>query len=101
TNNPVTVDGGKLYRFFDRFRADNPAVVDEVELTCEDLLELNDLYILYSPTEFQLPAVDNGNGYEIKNLSLKNFHKWLSASRTHNHEIQLKTIHITIQNQQK
>lgn len=100
-NKPVAVEGGKYYNFFDRKKADNPSVVDELELTCGGLMELNDLYVIFSPAYFELPVIDVGIGYEVRTLPLKEFHRWLAASRTRNPDMQLKTIHITIKSKDK
>lgn len=97
-NSPMAVEGGKTYRFFSRQASSTPALVDEVELTATNLLDLNDLCVLYSPKEFKLPTPFIGNGYELQQLALKDFHHWLATSRTHNTDLQSKIIHITIKN---
>lgn len=100
-NKAVAVDGGRQYTFFNRNEASDPAVTDELELTSASPLELNDIYVLYSPLEFQLPPIENSSGYEVRSIPLNDFNKWLAASRIRNRDLQLKTIYITIKNVQK
>lgn len=100
-NKAVAVDGGRQYTFFNRDEASDPAVTDELELTSASSLELNDIYVLYSPLDFQLPPIGNSSGYEVRSIPLNEFNKWLAASRIHNRDLQLKTIYITIKNVQK
>lgn len=97
-NTPMTVTGGENYLFFNRRQSDTPALVDELEMSATNPLELNDLYILFCPTVFNLPVVRDNNGYSIHSLPISQFHRWLSISRTRNPELQLKSIHITIKN---
>lgn len=100
-NTPMTVAGGKNYLFFNRRQSDTPAMVDEFEMSAENQLELNDLYILFCPIIFDLPIVSDNDGYNIHFLPLKQFHRWLTTSRSRNSSLQLKTIHITIKNPQQ
>lgn len=100
-NAPMTVTGGKNYLFFNRRQSDTPAMVDELEMSAVNQLELNDLYILFCPVIFDLPIVSDNDGYNIHALPLKQFHRWLATSRGRNTSLQLKTIHITIKNPQQ
>lgn len=101
-NTPLPVKAAVPYTFFKRDSADSRSEIDEVELTCSDLLELNDLYIIYAPGEYDLPAVDNpAEPDAVRSLPLKDFLKWLARSRTRNSAMQSQTFHLTIKAPQK
>lgn len=76
-------------------------LVDEVEFFTDDELEYNQFYILYTPEQIALPAVNN---YTIsdqkyttfKSLTRSDFQKWLQKCRMRNIDLQVKIIGITI-----
>lgn len=71
--------------------------VDEYTMTCERSSEHNQLYIIFSPNQF-VKAVD-GNLQDglPRQLSFKDFNKWLVKCRKQDKEMNLKKIPITIQ----
>ncbi len=97
-NEPLKVDGGCSYTYFHSNSGDSRSTIDELERTCSNMLELNDLCILYCPQEFSLPKAEIPDGYGSPEVSLKDFHRYLAAERTRNPRLQLKTIHLTIKN---
>lgn len=98
-NKPLAVSGGTAYCFFNKDEAEAAAVVDELEFTCGDVVELNDVCIVFSPAPFMLPSTTAGSPGEIGSMPLDSFRKWLAKSRATDSRINSKTIHITIKNQ--
>lgn len=98
-NSPVATVGGVACCYFNKDEAPASTVVDELEFTCGDVVELNDVCIVFSPAPFLLPATTAGSPGEIGSMSLGAFRKWLAKSRTKDSRINSKTIHLTIKNQ--
>lgn len=64
----------------------SPDIVEELYLTCEKQLELNQIYILFSPNQFSKCLDEDicikSDGTIIpRHLDAKNFHKWLAKNR--------------------
>lgn len=97
-NSPVATVGGVAYSYFNKDEAPAATIVDELEFTCDDIVELNDVCIVFSPSPFLLPATTAGGPGEISSMSLGAFRKWLAQSRTKDSRINSKTIHLTIKN---
>lgn len=72
-------------------------IVDEYMLTCTKDLELNRMYVIFSPHLF-IKAVDhNGNDRVIpRMLSFKEFHSWLSKVRRQDINMVINTVDLTI-----
>lgn len=80
-------------------------MVDELKMTCSDeLIELNQLYVIFSPNPFT-KAIDNKGGELVSDelllpsqLSYKNFSKWLSKLRTRDPQMGMQIIRLKVQN---
>ena len=71
--------------------------VDEYVMTCERETEQNHIYIIFSPNQFA-KATDNHTSPSLpRELSYKDFQKWLVKCRKHDKEMKLKTIQMVIQ----
>ena len=97
------VKHGKEYVFFsERYDADYPGK-DGLEITCEDdRLELNRIYVIFSPNSFVKPndqqgeAIEQTNLHRPRNLSLKDFSRWMSRLCGHDKKVGRKVIPIKI-----
>lgn len=80
-------------------------MVDELKMTCSDeLIELNQLYVIFSPNPFT-KAIDNKGGELVSDelllpsqLSYKDFSKWLSKQRTRDPQMGMQIIRLKVQN---
>lgn len=74
-------------------------VINEAEgiiLGCEDNLEMNQMYIIFSPTPFT-KAVDRKDKFGLRSLPQEMFYKWLGECRNLNPEmsVEVKNIQVT------
>lgn len=68
-------------------------IVDELVMTCEKPLELNELYMVFSPKSFSPPRMLKN---DIRSLPTKKFHKWLADFRRGNNNASVITKTLTI-----
>lgn len=95
----VPIQANKRYVFFSCEESQNiPSnLVDEYTLTCSKELELNRLYIVYSPNLFSKATDSQSDIISLpRMLKFNEFQKWLSNSRAKDTQMVLKTIDITI-----
>lgn len=72
-------------------------IVDEYLLTCTKDLELNRMYVIFSPHLFTKAVDHNGNdGVIPRMLSFKEFHSWLSKVRRQDIDMVINTVDLTI-----
>ncbi len=84
TSGQIPVTGDRKYIFFSASEAYgiSPNIVDEYTLTCSGDLELNRMYIIFSPNLFTKALTDGSSDLSLpKSLSLNDFQKWLSKCR--------------------
>lgn len=80
-------------------------MVDELKMTCSDeLIELNQLYVIFSPNPFT-KAIDNKGGELVSDelllpcqLSYKDFSKWLGKQRARDPQMGMQIIRLKVQN---
>lgn len=80
-------------------------IVDELKMTCSDeLMELNQLYVIFSPNPFT-KAIDNegcefipGQLFLPRQLSYKDFTMWLSKQRVRDPQMGMQIIRLKVQN---
>ncbi len=86
------------YIFFSIEQSDDNMrrVVDEYSLTCGVEMELNRIYIVFSPNEFVKAVDGSGDGVLPRNLSFKDFQKWLGKARSQDERMSCRAIDISI-----
>lgn len=80
-------------------------IVDELKMTCgDDLVEFNQLYVIFSPNPFT-KAIDNKSNEFVydelllpSQLSYKDFSKWLSKQRARDPQMGVQIIKLKIEN---
>lgn len=86
----VTVSEGKRYLFFSASESEicSSDLVDEYVLTCSKEMEINRIYVIFSPNKF-VKAIDgaSGDGTLPRMLNIKDFQKWLSGCRMADSEL--------------
>lgn len=106
TEGIYTVRANQRYLFFSTKEAlqDERSMVDEYVMTCERESEHNQIYVIFSPKPF-MKAVDRESAKEItddaiagfpRELSSSEFRKWLAKTWTHDQNMSVKMIPITI-----
>jgi len=96
----VQIKGGKDYLFFSKEHV--PAIgrseVDEYELRCNESIENNYFYIIFSPNEFT--KANDSRAKDEKELPreipFKDFRKWLYDSRTRDEKMEVRIKPVTI-----
>lgn len=87
----------KPYVFFSCQKAEgNPNAVNEYTMTCEHSKEQDTIYIVFSPNMFAKAFAEDEDTRLPRQLSLKEFQKWLGKCKTKALETQEKKIAITI-----
>ena len=93
------VKGGKPYILFSADFSDGQtpySLVDEYTLSTVSDVEMNRLYVLYSPNSF-IKAMDNVSSSNLpRSLSFNSFQQWLSRIRAQDRTLGVKTVDITI-----
>lgn len=99
TKGVFPVKGGKEYIFFstETYDGDTPVgMIDEYTLNASSDLEMNRIYVIYSPNRFT-KAVDSCIADSVpRNLSFNDFQKWLSHMQAEDNQVGVKSIDITI-----
>ena len=95
----IPIQANKRYVFFscNESQSISPNMVDEYTLTCSKELELNSLYVIFSPNLFS-KAVDSQSDATSapRMLGVGEFQKWLSNSRIRDTQMSLNIINLTI-----
>ena len=92
------VRANKRYVFFSDKDADpqERSIVDHLYMTCERSSELNEIYVIFSPTEFY-KAVDSQVKTGLPSqLGEKDFHDWLSKCRKHDTQMAVQSYPMTV-----
>ena len=84
---------------------DDKDIVDELKITCsDDLMELNQLYVIFSPSPFT-KAIDYDGGELVpgqltvpRQLSYKDFASWFSKQRARDPKMGMQVVKLKIQN---
>ena len=93
----VSVKHDTPYVFFSQEKAvRNASVVDEYVMTCERAMEQNTIYVLFSPNQFMKANSCGETGTVPRQLSYKEFHKWLTEVRKRDSGMQVVSQHIMI-----
>lgn len=80
----------KPYIFFSSNNADeSPNDVDEYTMTCEHPVERNTIYVIFSPNMFAKANAEEMDEGLPRQLSLKDFQKWLAIVRSKDTNIQV------------
>lgn len=106
TEGIYTVKANQRYLFFSTKEAlqDEQSMVDEYVMTCERESEHNQIYVIFSPKPF-MKAVDRESVKEIaddaiagfpRELFSSEFRKWLAKTRSHDQNMSVKMIPISI-----
>lgn len=89
----------KPYVFFSCQKAEeNPSEVDEYTMTCEHSMEQNTIYIVFSPNMFAKAFAEDGNAGLPRQLSLKEFQKWLGKCKSKDTAIRIQYFTLKITN---
>lgn len=92
------IERDQPYVFFSVQAAkETSAEVDEYIMTCQHSVEYNTIYVVFSPNMFTKAFTTDEDAELPRQLSLKNFQKWLGTSRTKDSNIQViyKSLKIT------
>jgi len=109
----VPVEADQLYIFFSSVPGLAPIpgnyTVDEYVMTSESIQDQNRLFVIFSKTPIPKPGMDKTTagttlteqeqktGWTLPRALLsEDFQKWLIKNRTHNRDIHVKTVDITI-----
>lgn len=78
----------KHYIFFSAKHAvDAGHLIDEYEMTCNESVERNTIYVIFSPNEFAKANSNNVDDLLPQELSFKEFQKWMVKLRNRDKEI--------------
>ncbi|MBP3482524.1 MAG: DUF4384 domain-containing protein [Alistipes sp.] len=98
TDGQAAVEGGREYVFFSLDTADGAErdIVDEYVMTTERSAETNSIYVVFSPNRFVKANDSLETGGLPRQLSFADFHKWLAKCRTHDSQMALMPLSVTI-----
>lgn len=75
----------------------NPGIVDEYTMTCSHETEFNDVYVIFSPNAFvKANSGESTDDMLPRQLSYKDFHKWLVNNKKRDVELKNEIINIKI-----
>lgn len=94
----VSIKHDTPYVFFSADKAmNNPSLVDEYVITCNNEKEYNTAYVIFSPNHF-VKANSKGSDVDLpRQLSLDEFQKWLSKSRNRDKKMKVEQKFIMIE----
>lgn len=95
----VRVDANQKYIFFSQEHSLNIPnnLVDEYTLTCTQEMELNRIYVVFSPNKFSKAVDNHGYSQEMPRLLCwEDFQKWISKCKKFDNTMVLKTIDMII-----
>lgn len=79
--------------------ADERNIVDEYTMTCTHVVEHNTVYIIFSPNMFAKANTISSKELLPRELSFKEFQKWLAECRKRDVDMDMKVLQITISKQ--
>ena len=90
------IKANEKYIFFniDKAANDEKDIVEEYTMTCERSMELNQIYVIFSPVPFT--KANDELIDDMRCLDYKSFDKWLVKQRKHDVKMNLRSIPITI-----
>ncbi len=93
------IEKDKPYIFFSAKHAGNKGhLVDEYTMTCNNPVERNTIYVVFSPNEFAKANSNNVDELLPQELSFEDFQKWLVKGRNRDKEMSMVKKSITINN---
>lgn len=94
----IPVRRDKPYVFFSEVMAkeEDCSIVDEYTLTCSRDMELNDLYVIFSPNQFVKANSQNSEELLPRQLDYEDFQRWLAKARGRDKKMQLSKHVISI-----
>ncbi len=94
----MKIERNKEYVLFSKEQAPQTMkeIVDEYYMTCGKTMEMNRLYIIFSPNEFSKALDEAGDGILPRHLTMHDFQKWLGKVRAHDVKLTCKAIDIDI-----
>ncbi len=97
TDGIIHVARDKDYVFFDTAKGDPQyGEPDELVMTVDGDVERNQVYVLFSPNNFNR-ALDNNNGAGLpRSLSYEDFTRWLNTARKRDPKMGMKVMHLEI-----
>lgn len=96
---PVFVQGGQDYIFFSpkgNTLPIKPEYVDELTMTCSEPMEINRIYLLFSPDKYSCANISQQTSSRPRALPLKDFQAWMADLRRTDNGMVVKTSDITI-----
>ena len=92
------IEHDKPYILFSaKHEAGNPNVVDEYTMTCSWNIELNDIYVIFSPNPFTKANANDAEEETLpRQLVYKDFQKWLVKSRKRDNYLSINNKQIKI-----
>lgn len=84
------------YIFFSPGKAGKGENVDEYTLTCNNDIERNQIYVIFSPKPFTKALDSHVNENLPRQLSYEDFSKWLGTCRKRDTKMGVKVMHIEI-----
>lgn len=91
---PIT--GGDTKILFSYDHPDPKASVRQYHLTSDKDYELNMLYLIFSQNQFDKASDKHTDRMIPRQLTVEQFHKWLSSCKRHDRKFQLKEFALTI-----
>ena len=86
------------YIFFSVKKAKEEAdLVDEYTLTCNNEIERNQIYVIFSPKPFTKATDEGEDNLQPRHLEFKDFQKWLTTRRKRDTQMGVKVMHLEIQ----
>lgn len=92
------IRANKRYVFFNRKVApqEERQIVDEYVMRCEEGVEHNQIYVIFSPNEFVKAADAKTNEGLPRQLSYQDFNRWLAKCRKHDAEMTPRMFNLTL-----
>jgi len=92
------VEGDKEYILFSKTAAEvsQRRIVDEYTLSCQDSVEINTIYVIFSPDEFSKGYMTSKGNLCPKYCTEGEYMKWLTKLRKQNNKIGVKEYQISI-----
>lgn len=97
TDGIIHVARDKDYVFFDQEKGEPQyGEPDELSMTLDGDVERNQVYVIFSPDNFNR-AIDHDNGVGVpRSLSYDDFTRWLASSRKRDPKMGMKVMHLEI-----
>lgn len=91
------IEHDKPYIFFSaEYAGDKAHLVDEYTMTCNNSVERNTIYVVFSPNEFAKANSNNVDELLPQELSFEDFQKWLVKGRNRDKEMSVRNVQIII-----